>query len=177
MYEAEAIGGSLMENIIPEILEQDTYEKTLAIVQNEEQLPKPSVFSQNSYSNVLPYPLREYTGTDLDRLPWKKLGKDAFHIPLVKGSGGEIARLLKIQEGRAVPEHGHNGTELTMVLSGSFSDESGQFVRGDVETADIDVIHQPSADAGEDCICLVVTDAPLEFTSPLARLFQRFVNI
>ena len=177
MYEAEAIGGSLMENIIPEILEQDTYEKTLAIVQNEEQLPKPRVFSQSSYSNVLPHPLREYTGTDLDRLPWKKLGKDAFHIPLVKGSGGEIARLLKIQEGRAVPEHGHNGTELTMVLSGSFSDESGQFVRGDVETADIDVIHQPSADAGEDCICLVVTDAPLEFTSPLARLFQRFVNI
>ena len=44
MYEAEAIGGSLMENIIPEILEQDTYEKTLAIVQNEEvhALPGPS---------------------------------------------------------------------------------------------------------------------------------------
>ena len=177
MFDAEAIGGSLIENITPELLENDTYEKTLAIVKNEEQLAKPELLNQSDYSDVLPYPLLQYTGADIDDLPWKRLGKDAFHIPLVKGRNGELARLLRIQEGKAVPEHGHNGTELTMVLSGSFSDENGQFVRGDVETADIDVIHQPSADSGEDCICLVVTDAPLEFTSPLARLFQRFVNI
>ena len=177
MYEAEAIGGSLMENIKPEALEDNTFEKTLAIAQNEEQVAKPKVFSQSSHSNVLPHPLRQYTGADIDGLPWKRLGKDAFHIPLVEGRNGELARLLKIQEGKAVPEHGHNGDELTMVLSGSFSDKNGRFLRGDVETANTDVIHQPRADFGEDCICLVVTDAPLQFTSPLARLFQRFVNI
>jgi len=54
-----------------------------------------------------------------------------------------------------------------------FADDSGRFARGDVETADADLVHQPVAEPGEDCICLAVTDAPLRFRSPLARLAGR----
>ena len=91
--------------------------------------------------------------------------------------GAPTARLLRIPGGTAVPEHGHNGLELTMVLSGSFTDDGARFARGDVETADVDVEHQPVAEAGDDCICLAVTDAPLRFRGSVARLLQPFIGI
>lgn len=87
------------------------------------------------------------------------------------------ARLLFIPAGAAVPDHGHNGMELTMVLQGAFSDEVDHFARGDVEIADEDLEHTPVADISEDCICLAVTDAPLKFNKLMPRLFQPFLRI
>jgi putative transcriptional regulator len=57
------------------------------------------------------------------------------------------------------------------------SDCSGQFARGDVETASDDLDHQPVAGMGEACICLAATDAPLRFTTLLPRLMQPFFRI
>ena len=86
------------------------------------------------------------------------------------------AHLLKIPVGRPVPEHGHNGLELTLVLAGCFKDEFGSFSRGDVQDVDQDTVHQPVAGMVEDCICLAVTDAPLDFKSILPRLAQPFIR-
>jgi putative transcriptional regulator len=92
-------------------------------------------------------------------------------------SKGATARLLFIPAGAAMPDHGHQGTELTLVLKGAFQDADGYFARGDVEIADSGVQHIPVADIHEDCICLAVTDAPLRFTGFLPRIFQRFARI
>ena len=86
-------------------------------------------------------------------------------------------RLLRIPAGKPVPEHGHGGRELTLVLSGSFSDSTGRFSRGDLEDADETLEHQPIAGEEEDCICLAVTDAPLRFKSRLLRLVQPVLGI
>lgn len=177
--DAEAIGGALIDELAPETLADDAFEKTLAraaIAEREpEHLPQPA-FSGDA-APQLPQPLRDYAGGDVDVLRWRRLGRGARHIPLIKGAGGEVARLLKIPAGQPVPEHGHNGLELTMVLSGSFCDGRTRFGRGDVETADAETVHQPIAEPGVDCICLAVTDAPLRFVSPLARLAQPFIGI
>jgi putative transcriptional regulator len=87
------------------------------------------------------------------------------------------ARLLKIPAGRSMPEHSHNGTEMTLVLKGAFRDEDGVFARGDIEVADTNVSHQPVAEPGEDCICLVATDARLKFQGLLPRIAQPFLGI
>ena len=87
------------------------------------------------------------------------------------------ARLLYIPAGTAVPDHGHRGLELTLVLQGAFEDEEGRFARGDIEIADADLDHMPVADVSEDCICLAVTDAPLRFKGWLPRLAQPFLGI
>lgn len=87
------------------------------------------------------------------------------------------ARLLYIPPGQAVPDHGHNGLELTLVLQGSFSDETGTFGVGDIEVADQDLEHTPIAGAGPACICLAATDAPLRFSSFLPRLMQPIFRI
>ena len=78
--------------------------------------------------------------------------------------------------GRPVPEHGHNGREMTLVLAGSFKDEFGSFSRGDVQDVDQDTVHQPVAGMVEDCVCLAVTDAPLDFKSFLPRIAQPFIR-
>ena len=92
-------------------------------------------------------------------------------------SKGAVARLLHIPAGVAVPDHGHRGLELTLVLQGAFSDEVDRFGPGDIEVADESLEHTPVAEAGMDCICLAVTDAPLRFNALLPRMLQPFVRI
>jgi putative transcriptional regulator len=87
------------------------------------------------------------------------------------------ARLLYIPAGAAVPDHGHRGTELTLVLQGAFVDETARFGRGDIEIANEDMHHMPVADIGEDCICLAATDAPLRFRGLIPRIAQPFLRI
>ena len=79
--------------------------------------------------------------------------------------------------GKPVPEHGHGGRELTLVLSGSFVDGTDLFARGDIEDADASLAHQPTATPAEDCICLAVTDAPLRFRSWFVRVSQPILGI
>ena len=107
---------------------------------------------------------------------WKTLGMGVRQSILSADQEGSV-RLLFIPPGRAVPDHGHNGMELTLVLQGSFSDETGQFGVGDLEMADEELHHTPVADAGTPCICLAATDAPLRFNSLMPRLLQRVFRI
>lgn len=175
---AEAVGGALVAEAEPVEMTVDALEATLARATTPEKSPEraPVELSQGARP-VLPQPLRDYAGGDLESLRWKRLGHGAYHIPLVSGRGAPTARLIRIPAGNPVPEHGHNGLELTMVLQGSFMDGDVEFSAGDVETADSDLEHQPVATAGQDCICLAVTDAPLRFRGPVARLVQPFIGI
>ncbi|WP_170762899.1 ChrR family anti-sigma-E factor [Ruegeria lacuscaerulensis] len=126
--------------------------------------------------SVLPTPLQDYVGGDVNAIRWRSIGmgvKQAI-LPTTREA---TARLLFIPAGAAVPDHSHNGIELTMVLQGAFSDEVDHFARGDVEIADESLHHTPTADISEDCICLAVTDAPLKFSKLMPRLFQPFLRI
>ena len=77
---------------------------------------------------------------------------------------------MRVRAGKAVPQHTHEGNELTLVLEGSFHDELGRYARGDLAITDPTVEHRPVADEGQDCLCLAVTDARLRLTGPLGRL-------
>nr|HMS95514.1 ChrR family anti-sigma-E factor [Tabrizicola sp.] len=107
---------------------------------------------------------------------WRRVGGGVRQAILPTGRDA-TARLLVIPAGTAVPDHGHRGTELTLVLQGAFADESARFGRGDVEIADEAVEHTPVALAGEACICLAATDAPLRFLGLIPRLAQPFLRI
>jgi putative transcriptional regulator len=86
-------------------------------------------------------------------------------------------RLFSIAPGTTIPHHSHGGTELTLVLSGSFSDEIGRFGPGDLADLDDSVSHQPVADTNEPCICLIATDERLRFTGMFSRLIQPLVGL
>ena len=126
--------------------------------------------------SILPGPLQDYVGTDLESIKWRSIGLGVKQAILPTSSDAS-ARLLFIPAGAAMPDHGHHGTEMTMVLQGAFQDEDDYFARGDVEVADSDMHHTPVADIHEDCICLAVTDAPLQFQGLLPKIVQRFARI
>lgn len=107
---------------------------------------------------------------------WKSLGRGVKQNILSQSDEGSV-RLLFIPPGQAVPDHSHNGLELTLVLQGSFSDEEGKFGVGDVEIGDEDLEHTPIAGDGCPCICLAATDAPLKFNAFLPRLLQPIFRI
>ncbi|MGI9367934.1 MAG: ChrR family anti-sigma-E factor [Ruegeria sp.] len=107
---------------------------------------------------------------------WKKLGMGVRQNILSADSEGSV-RLLYIPPGQAVPDHSHKGLELTLVLQGSFSDETGRFGVGDVEIGDESLEHTPVADLGDPCICLAATDAPLRFNALMPRLLQPLFRI
>ena len=126
--------------------------------------------------SVLPAPLLEYVGGSLDQVQWRNIG-GGVRQAILPTSRDASARLLHIPAGTAVPDHGHRGLELTLVLHGAFVDETDRFARGDIEIADQDMEHTPVAEAGADCICLAATDAPLKFRALLPRLAQPFFRI
>ena len=76
-----------------------------------------------------------------------------------------------------MPDHGHRGTELPLGLQGAFTDSTDRFGRGDLEVANEDLEHTPTAEVGLDCICLAATDAPLRFTGVIPRLLQPLFRI
>ena len=126
----------------------------------------------------VPVPLQRFVGASLDAISWKTVapGVRKHAIGLSSQSPSSLY-MLHIAPGKALPEHGHGGVEMTLVLSGAYRDELGRFGPGDIADLDEDVEHQPLVEPGEPCICLVATEAPTRFKGLFSRLLQPLVGI
>lgn len=170
----EAVGGALVEDCGEEAVSEDALEAVFALIDAAPEVAaKPRRAAAGS---VFPAPLQEYVGGDLDKVRWRSIGGGVKQAVL-NTRGADKVRLLSIPGGMAMPDHGHGGLELTMVLKGAFEDQDGYFGRGDVEVADEHLHHTPVAVHGEECICLAATDAPLKFKGLMPRLAQPFLGI
>lgn len=177
--DAENIGGALLgsgdgadlsdgffDRLMDEIDAQD--EKTGGPINIEAQHRDPRV----------PQPLADYLDGGLDDLKWRFMGPGMKQVKLWTGNDGEKLWLLKAKGGTEIPEHGHNGSEMTLVLQGSYCVDGHRFGVGDLEFASDDIEdHRPVIDEGEDCICLVVTEAPIKLKSLIARTLQPFIGL
>lgn len=176
----EAVGGALLDRVaddaggmaLPALAPGSLHATMARIAAMERQAPVP----RRPRAGLFPGPLSDYAGDGPDAVKWRVIG-GGVRQAILPTTGGAMVRLLHIPGGVAVPDHGHRGTELTLVLQGAFRDESARFGPGDVEIADASVEHTPVAEAGMDCICLAATDAPLRFNALLPRLAQRFLRI
>ena len=169
----DAVGGALIEEIEEIAMGEAALEAALARIEG---LPQATRSEPPKPAGIFPAPLADYVGGDLDAVRWRRIGGGVRQAILPTGRDA-TARLLYIPAGTAVPDHGHKGMELTLVLQGAFADENDRFGRGDIEIADEEVEHTPVALAGEDCICLAVTDAPLRFRGLVPRLAQPLFRI
>ncbi|MEM6903128.1 MAG: ChrR family anti-sigma-E factor [Pseudomonadota bacterium] len=125
----------------------------------------------------IPQPLRGYLKAALEDLPWQNVLRGMDEVSLQVGSNDMVrTKMMRIQPGAAMPQHTHEGAELTLVLKGAFADERGHFQRGDLAFTDSDVEHRPIADDHEVCYCLAVTTAPLRLTGPIGRLINPFIK-
>ena len=167
----DSIGGALLHAQPTEDLSAAALSKTMALIAKG---PKAAALAPAG--SDLPDPLSAYIGGGLSDVKWRPIGLGVRQVVL-KTSHAATARLLYIPAGAAVPDHGHRGTELTLVLKGAFSDETARFAAGDVEVAGDDRHHKPVAEIGHECICRAATDASLRFSAWILREAQSLFRL
>ncbi len=181
VHASEQVGGELLEAIVEVPLTNGALSAVMSRVEavsDRETLAVSNKDKDLDGAGDLPVPLRRYFDNGLDGVRWKAIGPGVWRhrLELTSDDGGSLF-LLKIAPGKKVPEHGHGGSEMTLILSGSYCDEFGRFAAGDIADLDEHVEHQPHVDSAEPCICLVATEAPTRFKGPFSRLMQPFVGI
>ncbi len=174
LAEFDAVGGAVLERAATAAMAPGSLEATMRLIaaQPPQQKTAPAPRSRG----IFPTPLQDYIGGDLAAVRWRPIGMGVRQAVLPTAKDATV-RLLHIPAGVAVPDHGHHGMELTLVLQGAFRDESDRFGPGDIEIADETMEHTPVAEPGPDCICLAATDAKLRFNALLPRIAQPFFRI
>jgi putative transcriptional regulator len=129
--------------------------------------------SRAKAQSIIPRALQRYADVDVANIPWKSVLPGFKEWDLGIEDGCEI-NMFWIKEGRKMPTHTHEGTELFLVLDGSFEDASGVYGAGDISIADENVNHRPVAGKDRPCIGFSVTDAPLRLTGSLSEKIGMF---
>jgi putative transcriptional regulator len=148
---AEAVGGSMLDDLPPVAMDDDALTRVLA----RGDLPQVPVVTPVREAG-LPGPLKYCSfGRSwlvAPGLRWRPL----------RTSGRTGARawggLLVAQPGRRFPRHAHTGLELTCVLRGSFVDANGHYGPGDLAEPEGDHDDPPRIDSDEPCVCVIASE-------------------
>lgn len=125
----------------------------------------------------IPKCLQTLVPNGFSALGWKRLSPSIHAAKLCSDVNGSKIEMIKIQPGGQVASHNHTGEEITLVLSGSFSDNAGNYQPGDIIFRNKnDKYHRPIASQDGECICLTAVEAPIQFTGFFARLFNPLIR-
>jgi putative transcriptional regulator len=133
---------------------------------------------RSATKDKLPAPIARKYGLTLDTIPWQRLAPGIWQhrLRLSPGISGDL-RLYKLAPSAKLPEHGHGGSELTLVLDGVVIDKTGRYHIGDLQELDDEIEHQPVADQELGCICLVASESAPSlkgFRGLMLRLLARW---
>jgi putative transcriptional regulator len=169
----EAIGGAFLADMPAVDLPESALNRVLARLDTPVTLAQP-VREAVDVGLELPEPLH-----GLARSGWRWLAPGIRRIALdVPGTGSrEYLYLLRVAPGQSLPDHGHRGWEATCVLSGSFSDATGEYGPGDLAEMTEDAIHQPVSGSKEACVCLIASEGRLRMRGLLARALQPLIGV
>jgi len=132
----------------------------------EEQFFEPLELRIEERSAVLP---RVLTRAVQQRVSWRNIGGGVKTASLKLDREGNCD-FMYMKPGVKGVTHTHHGTEVMVVLDGSFVDELGEYRRGDFVMRNPEHTHTPGSSEG--CLCYSYLDSPLHFTSGLARLLN-----
>ena len=172
---AERLGGTLIDGMEAEPMSAGVLDRCLSALDDAPAAPETRAGAAGD--PALPTPLARRLGCAIAEVRWKRVapGIQRHDLPLSPACRGRLS-LMRVAAGRGVPEHGHSGSEITLVLSGSYTDRFGRFQPGDVADLDPDVEHDLRVES-EPCICLIAADSPLRFKGVIARLMQPFTGL
>lgn len=163
----EQVGGALLCTEQSEEMSADALDRALSAL-NESVGEQPLA---SHSASPLPNAVVDAVGMPYDQIPWK------FVMPGVTGYDldgfeGEHVSLLKAKPGVKLPQHTHDGVEVTLVLQGALSDGGIVYQKGDVAMNDEADDHRPEIVGNETCICLIVRQGDLRFTGRFSRILN-----
>jgi putative transcriptional regulator len=169
------VGSELMQQLQPAPGSEDLKQRLFERLDNlSEAAP------QNDVDNVrdasVPRCLRQFVKNGYRDLSWRPVSAHIQSVELCRDSNGAKVELLRIKPGGSAVTHTHMGDEYTVVLEGSFSDDDGLYGKGDFVLREKNEEHRPVATQDRECICLAVTEGPIQFTGFISRLLNPFIR-
>lgn len=177
--DVDAVGGACLEAIEPVAMNASALDSFWARASRQDRgRAATSTGAANDYALDATHPLAQCLKGGLDGIAWRAVAPGiAQKIIPAEGYRPGVLRLLKVSPGVGVPLHTHGDEELTLILRGCYTDEVGEFGRGDLADLDGEVVHAPLATGGEPCICLIATSGPLRFKTIVGRVMQPFIGL
>ena len=179
LQKLDELGGALLEESSGQEIGVKDLEAMLARLDESEVASdkRLQITLNDQTKKIIPKPLRNYLNGNLSDLDWRKIGSKVAQFNLNIPVQGCKVSLMQFKAGAPMPIHTHKGNEVTLVLSGGYSDDGQHFERGDFDARNETHTHQPVVDEGEDCIALVVMDAPVVLAGPISRFLNPFFKL
>ncbi len=185
-FVADSVAGAFLDDEMPVAMADEALAYALARI--ERPLPlaaEPAAGLSASETKAVEVPaflegIRLPAGLDVSTLGkrhWAAPGVWIAPIGPMKPSDGSRLYLMRVAPGMKMPRHDHNGTERTLVLKGSFSDNTGTYRCGDLAELDEGHEHSPHIGGDETCICLIASDGPLRTRTLIGHLLRPFTHI
>lgn len=189
----EQTGGVILNTIEPQALSEDSFDKLLLAIDDiPDNLTQEQPISSSEKTKEVTKnksKLASETARVYGQLPnivakmisnqaprWRHINSSLKTGHLIAGQNIHQVSLQKISAGGVAPEHDHCGTEMTVVLKGSFSDKDGIYQEGDFILKGPGDVHQPISARNQDCLCLSVESAPVKLTGLLGRVINPFIK-
>ncbi len=174
------IGGVLLEDSEPVSLSEGALQRVMAEIEAEEISESSEAASKchkrGQTDPILARPIADYVPSLDDSSQWRRVGIGIFEHAVQFADNQGQAKIYRIAPGTAIPQHTHTGAEVTLVLAGGFSDETGNYGPGDISIQESGGKHQPVADNDGECIVFAVEEGDIRMTGPIGRVLNLFVQ-
>lgn len=172
----EALGGLLLEAVEPANVEPSALNRALAALDAEPRPVEPPARAATTRPDMRKGVKLPSTLSRQEIGPWRWIAPGVRSARIALPSASR-AFLLEIGPGVRVPEHGHDGAELTCVLHGGFSSADAHYGVGDMACADASVVHDIAIDPDVPCLSLIAMEGRTRPSSMFGRLYQKFRDI
>jgi putative transcriptional regulator len=117
---------------------------------------------------MLPHALRRLAGCDFADPPWRQRTSGIKEV-LLPDNGTGSARFVSVAPGVRLPIA---RDDAALVLDGAASDGACYYERGDIVFGAEPADGGPTVEGSVDCVCFVVTEAPVKLPGRLSRVLH-----
>ena len=170
----DQVASQLMTEAEPQTIDEDLFDSVMSKI---DALPEAPTKVETGEKSVFPHTVTKLINETESAPNWRRMSSSVDVARVQTGQNKFEVALHRICAGGKTPHHGHNGTEFTVVLKGSFSDEQAVYSEGDFLLRGPGDEHQPMGAQNGECICLSALAAPIKLSSPLGFLMKPWLRI
>lgn len=170
------VGGLIFEQLEPQAVNPALLDQIFLRIDAQEKSTAATVKAKLENNDVIPGSIKKILDYDMQQLHWRSHGPQVRSAELLSHEGVK-ASLIRIAAGANIPGHDHRGNEYTVILDGSFSDDTGVYRKGDFILRKPGDKHSPTATVDKDCLCLAALEAPLKFNNAFYEVVNRLMPL
>ena len=170
----DQVASQLMTEAEPQTIDEDLFDSVMSKI---DALPEGPTKVEIEEKSDFPHTVAKLINETESAPKWRRMSSSVDVARFQTGQNKFEVALHRICAGGKTPHHGHNGTEFTVVLKGSFSDEKSVYTEGDFIIRQPGDVHQPMGAKNGECICLSAQEAPIKLTSLLGYLLNPWLRI